>query len=546
MEKIVTSDVNVLTPLKTPGLRVLLINPRQTYPLRLASEYQSYFPTGLAYIGATLEHIGVETEIVDCLAYNEKSIENGKISFGLSEQSVGEIAANFRPHVVGISNPFSMFIENALRTAHILKTIDPSMSIVLGGIYASVYPMNYQLLEQFQDIDLLMVGEGEATWRDLLDHYSSSKRCFEQLSSVPGIIYRAFDGQVITNPKRPFLQNLDILPFPAYHLIDMELMFSNPHYAAKRLKARNGRCLPIITSRGCPYTCNFCSVHSQVGYQNRTHSVNYIVKHINYVRERYSINHFHFEDDNLTLNAPRARKLFLAIKELEITWDTPNGVRADTITKDLAKLMANSGASSVTIAVESGDEYILNHVIRKRLDLNRVLDAAQNLVAVDVPIIAFFIIGFPGETQTEIRHTLRFAKRLANDFKSMNLLFVATPLEGTLLYMQCMEKGFFVAEPNNETLLSAVRLNQMPLIATPDFNKNDLFEWTREELDSPQMCCVGSSIPMFWANTEQAWRQVQRILPCARELRPYDWSSMKTNNSQESVKQSKQKELAPQ
>ncbi|WP_068081520.1 B12-binding domain-containing radical SAM protein [Polycladidibacter stylochi] len=225
-----------------------------------------------------------------------------------------------------------------------------------------------------------------------------------------------------------------------------------------------------------------------------------MLSHIQNLKDTYNIKHFHFEDDNLTLNPKRTRELLKGLTELQITWDTPNGVRADTINEEVAGLMAESGAKSITIAVESGDENILNSVINKRLDLKKVRNAARNLYMADIPTIAFFIIGFPGEDKQAILSTLQFAKNLTIDYGTLNLLFVATPLVGTPLYQQCMDEELLVAPLNNTTLLSAIRLNQTPLIQTPEFTKADLLKWTKIELETPDIICKGSTVPIFWSN----------------------------------------------
>lgn len=505
------AEVMVATE-RTRGLRVALVNPAQSYPRHLHTEFQSYLPLGLAMLAAVLRECGVEVKIIDCLAWRHYELKDGRtVVFGMgSEQLKAELTA-FAPHIVGVSNAFTCFIEDALRTTRLIKEIDPTIQVVLGGVEPSLEPSNQKLLENNASLDVLVRGEGEVTVCDLVAHYDPSQRRFVDLDAVHGILFRGANGVVRTD-SRPFIHDLDQLPLPAYDLLDMDRMYANPLYARHRMRAPGTRCLPMHTSRGCPYECSFCSVHSQVGKPNRRHSPEYVVRHMRHVMNTYGVHHFHFEDDNLTLHGPRARALFEAITPLEITWDTPNGLRADTITEELALTMARAGATSVTIAVESGDQRVLNTIVKKNLDLADVVQAAAHLAKADIPTVAFFIVGFPGEGEAEVRRTLEFAKHLAIEHGTLNLLFVATPLPGTPLERQCREEGHFVREPDNETLLSAIRLNQMPLIATDRFGKADLFRWAQSVLDTPELLTFGDHIPFFLAATPRAERTMQRFL----------------------------------
>lgn len=491
-------------------LRVALVNPSQTYPIHLGSEYQSYVPLGLAILGAVLRRMGVQVKIIDCLATQHMDVHRPNVTFGMSAKQLEEELRGFGPHIVGVTNPFTCFIEDALRTARLVKQLDPTIQVILGGVEPSLEPSNRQLLADNSALDVLVRAEGEITLCDLIAHYDPVSRAFFNLSEVEGILFRGPQGPCAT-PKRPFISDLDELPLPAYDLLDLQQTYRNPFYARHRLRANGVRCLPIHTSRGCPYACVFCSVHSQVGKPNRRHSTAYVVRHMRHVMETYGVRHFHFEDDNLTLHGPRAHELFEAIEPLHITWDTPNGLRADTITAELARKMAVAGAKSVTIAVESGDQEVLDTIVKKNLDLADVRRAASYLQQAGIPTIAFFIIGFPGESQANVRTTLEFAKQLAADYDTFNLLFVATPLPGTPLEVECREKGYLLQAMNNETLLSAIRLNQTPLVATAEFTKAELFSWAKDVLDTPELHTVGEHMPFFFSSAARTRRVMLRL-----------------------------------
>jgi anaerobic magnesium-protoporphyrin IX monomethyl ester cyclase len=487
-----------------PEVRVVLINPPQSYPVRLADEYQSYFPVGIASLGASLEQLGAQVRLIDCLADPHERRVGDLVWFGTDLADLKAEIAAFAPHVVGIANPFSMFASDAIHVADMVKSIDPAIKVIVGGIEASIAPNNRRLLENSLSIDILVKGEGELTLCDLTARFSVDTKQFVDLPDVAGILFRDSSGTVVENGPRPWIANLDVLPMPAYHLLDLDRMYDNPHYGKFRLRAQGTRCLPIHTSRGCPYSCNFCSVHSQVGKLFRRQSPATVVKHIEHVKRTYGVTHVHFEDDNLTLNPKHTVQLLNAIQPLGITFDTPNGIRADTITQDVARLLRAAGARSVTIAVESGVQDILDKVVRKALDLDDVVSAAKALDEADIPCLAFFIIGFPGESEKEVRGTLQFAKALTADFATANLLFVANPLPATPLHHECEENGYLTRELDKESLFAAIRLNQAPLIRTKEFTKDDLFRWAREELQIPGFLTRGTTIPLFVADTDRA------------------------------------------
>jgi anaerobic magnesium-protoporphyrin IX monomethyl ester cyclase len=508
------------------GMRIMLINPSQSYPIEIADEYQSYFPVGIASLGAAIEPTGASIRLVDCLASDDTKSENGLVWFGMSLEDLRREVEDFSPHVVGICNAFSMFINDTLRVAELVKAVDRRIIVVVGGIEASVAPNNVNLLKRNESIDLLVKGEGEMTLRDLVGHFELASWRFRELDGVLGILYRDESGAIAENASRPWIRDLDALPFPAYHLLDMDKMFSNPHYARWRSRATNGRCIPMHTSRGCPYSCSFCSVHSQVGKPNRRHSPEYVVRHIKHLQDNYGITHIHFEDDNLTLNPKHTAELFKALVPLGITFDTPNGIRADTVTPETARLFREAGAKFVAIAVESGVQRILDEVVRKALDLDDVVKAAAALRDAEVPCIAFFIIGFPGETEEDVRESLRFAKRLAREYNTINYVFVANPLPGTPLHQECLEKKYLIQPLDKVTMFGAIRLNQSPLIATPEFTKHDLFEWTRDELLSNDFHAVGPTILFFFSDNQDGWGSVTRWLGGEYDkntLAPYPW-----------------------
>lgn len=492
--------------------RLLLINPWQTYEKELESEYQSYIPYGLACIGAIGIEQGYKTKIVDCLEEETRIEIENYVRFGKTSEELEAIISEFRPNIVGISSTFSMFERDATSVAELVKTIDTTIVVVLGGVTATLSEVYEPLLYEKTAYDIMARGEGEATFRDLLKHYNPVTRKIENLNTIAGIAYRD-KGSVVCTPDRELVLNLDTLPFPALNLLNMRKTLHNKYFSRWRNNPANKKSIPIFTSRGCPYNCCFCSVHSQVGFRYRTYSIEYVINLMKLCIEKFGIDHFHFEDDNLTFDVNRAKQLFREIAKLNITWDTPNGIRADRIDEEMIRLMKDSGMVSVSIAAESGSDKVRKNIIHKNLSTDSILNAIKLFDKNDLPCIVFFVLGFPGETINDIQETVAFAKRIAVQYNTINMIFIANPLPGTELSKMAHEKKYFVKKMTNSDYFVAIRANQGSILETEQFTKKKIFGLLKDELDVPGYSVHNIAQPMFWADTEVAWHRAKRVFP---------------------------------
>jgi magnesium-protoporphyrin IX monomethyl ester (oxidative) cyclase len=373
-----------------------------------------------------------------------------------------------KPDIVGIANPFTCQVKHAIRVADIVKEIDPSILTVVGGPHVTVVPVKF--LEEARNVDVAVIGEGEYAMLDIVRFFDGKKK----IDDVQGIAHRR-DEKVVLNSPRPFTENLDELPFPAYHLVDME-QYLDP----KRIEYRSfqKRALSMITSRGCPFNCNFCSVNLHMGKKFRAHSVDYVVDHIEHVVNKYRVKTIYFEDDNLTFDIERFEAICDKIieKDIKFQWETPNGVRADCLTLDLLKKMKKTGCQSVFVGIESGDQFVLDNIIGKSLKLKNVIKFAEMCKKIGLKTGAFYVIGFPGETKENMRNTVEFALMLKRKYDvGMHLLF-ATPLYGTRLYEECKKKGY-IQRNLTPRAFAEVRQNWgLPLIETEDFTAMEVKE----------------------------------------------------------------------
>ena len=450
----------------------LLVNPPQT--LYAGSQrFSKSFPLGLAYVAAVLEQAGHPVEILDTLiTHSERRKRDGTEQLGMSWKRIRRAIEERHPDIVGITCPFTTQIENASRVSAIVKEIDPDILTVLGGPDASVRASD--ILKQVETLDVAVIGEGEYTMLELVARHDRGD--MGGIENITGIAYRK-GREVVVNPRRDFIGNLDELPLPAYHLFDMDAYLDprDEQLYAWRCRMRS-RQLPVITSRGCPYDCVFCSVHLHMGKKWRPHSAGRVLDHLSFLTQRYGVNHIHFEDDNFTLNRRRALAILdgLLEKVIQITWDTPNGVRADLLGRDMLAKMKQTGCLSLTVGVESGDQQVLERIVGKRLELTRVVDTARACQEVGLPLQAFFVVGFPGERIENIERSVAFGEMLAESH-GVNLHFlVATPLPGTRLHQICRDEGYLVKEPTPRALAVATQADGEPLIRTESFGPEDL------------------------------------------------------------------------
>lgn len=449
-------------------MKILLINPPQVF--YAGSEPPAgNLPIGLMYLAAVLDKAGYSVEILDAFMADCAPQQNGDaISVGMPYEKISQEIQQRKPDIVGIAGPFTCQIENALKVAEIAKQVNPDVLTVVGGPHVTTVPQGF--LEEAKNVDIAVVGEGEYALLEIAQYFEGKR----QLSEILGIAYRQ-NGKVIVNPKRPFLENLDQLPFPAYHLVDMEYYLSNKKIGYRSFQ---DRAISMITSRGCPFNCCFCAVHLHMGQGFRAHSASYVLSHIQHVVDKYKVKNIFFEDDNLTLDLKRFEEICDGIieRKIKIGWETPNGVRADCLNLNLLKKMKRSGCVSVFVGVESGDQQILDKVICKSLDLNRVVEFAKNSKQIGLKTGAFYIIGFPGETKENMQRTVDFALRLKRDYDVGMHLFIATPSYGTRLYEQCKEKGYIKEDLSWNAFAEARQPKGMSLISTEDFTPPEVKE----------------------------------------------------------------------
>ena len=433
-------------------------------------------PLGLLYVAGALRKEGHDPEIFDTLSPDHGEVlfygDDGLIRHGISDEAIREKVRKAKPDLVGIGNRFSMHFNHAAATARLVKEIDPSIPVMLGGNHASA--IGDKVLLEHPEFDFCIQGEGEEITVDLLNALRDGRG----LETVHGLVYRQ-DGKVKRNPRRPFIHELDDLPFPAYDLVNMET-YLNPERAGANIWGPRPSSLPrsvsMVTTRGCPFSCTFCAAHIHMGKKMRIHSVKNVVDHMEMLVKRWDVRHFHMEDDNFTYDQQRIMDLVDEIKRRipHVTWDTPNGVRADMMSRELVFKMKEGGCTLLAVGVESGSQRVVKKVIRKSLDLDDVERIAAAAQDAGLACTAFYLGGFPGETRADIQQTLRYAEFM---FVKYGLraggIGIVAPLYGTPVYHEALKSGFLAKEVTPDNLFWSLQ-GAEGMLKTDEFSPGDL------------------------------------------------------------------------
>ena len=424
----------------------------------------------IAYVAAVLEK---KHEVMVIDVPNEgweilEELEGGKYRQGLPNTEIVARIQKFQPSLVVISVPYAGWSTAAFAVTQTIKSSNKNLKIALIGLHPSSRPN--ECLTQ-ADVDFVVIGEPELTTLELADVLE--KETPEILKNVKGIGFIENNNSTTTTvitESRPLIDDLDVLPFPARHLLPMKEFFE----AAKKIPISGNLKKPsirMLTARGCPYSCIFCSNHITMGRKWRARSAENVVDEITQIVKTYGIRQIDFLDDNIAFNRERLVKIcnLLIEKHLNIEWCTPNGVRADALDPELLALMHKAGCKKILIAPESGVQRVVDEIIKKKQSLQRVEDAVNAAHKVGIKVGCFFILGMIGETREDIKQTIHFAHKLRQLGAEYFYFSYATPLYGTELYRQAKEGNYLTSDFSDDAL-SAVQ----PLIETPEFTADDL------------------------------------------------------------------------
>jgi anaerobic magnesium-protoporphyrin IX monomethyl ester cyclase len=422
-------------------MKITLVNP--PYPPSVHS-HPPFIPLGLAYLGAVAENAGHHVTVIDCQA--EK----------LDYESFRERIALTPSDIVGVTAT-TLLYNSAMKLIDIAKNTQPQAVTMLGGSHGSFWDEN--ALSESLSLDIVVRQEGEQTFIELLDKIQKQS----SLNDVLGITYRNA-GKIVRNDDRPFIEDLDSLPFPAHHLMPLESL------------KHNGKIIfPLVSSRGCVFWCDFCSTVRMFGRGYRMRSPKNVVDEMQLVHDRYGVDQVTFYDDAFSVDRNRVIKICeeLQARKLHMKWDC--GTRVDMVDRELMKTMRDAGCFAVWLGVESGSEAILG-AMNKRIKLDQIRLAYKTAHELGLMTIANVVLGFPGETEQTAKETIRFVKELNPDDVGF---YIATPYPGTPMYELVKKNGWLrvtdfdkydTAGPTFETpFLSMEKLVELRYKAYQDF-----------------------------------------------------------------------------
>lgn len=416
-------------------MKVLFVNPPQT-----ASKYKFMGviapPLGIAYMAGVLQENNIDVEILDASAED------------MDFKDVEKELLKRKPDLVALT-ALTPTIGRALETAQVVKETLPDSIVVMGG-----YHPTFNFIETLEDenVDIVIRGEGEYIMLNLVQALENQS----SLHDVKGIVFEDKNSkEIVVNPEAPLIQDLDELPFPALNLLPMKkylLLDMDTHMTT------------MITTRGCPMQCSFCSSAAMHGKKIRERSVENIVDEIEYLNTNYDIDTIAFMDDTFTLKKRKVMAICDEIlkRNIEIMWGCTS--RVDTLNEKLLKKMKEAGCITIFIGVESADQQQLDNMC-KNTTIAKIENAFKIAHKLKIRTIASVALGMPGDTKEIMNKTVKFVHKLKPNYAIYSL---ATPYPGTRFYKEAFEKNLIkIKDWSKYTLIT-------PILETIDCSLNDM------------------------------------------------------------------------
>lgn len=429
--------------------RVLLVNPPLlTKDGKYIDGYQGVRPKlpalGLAYIASVLEKHGHKVRIIEGMAEI--------VSF----EEIGKIAGSF--DIVGITS-ITFFALLVHRVAKEVKDKNRKIPVVLGGPHATVVPED---VLSDNNIDYVVLGEGEDTFLELVNALEKNA----DIESIKGIGYRK-NGKVVMTEFRPIVDSLDEIPLPARHLLPMHL------YRSSEVRSKRHPALHMMSSRGCPYNCSFCSNRIMHRCKLRLHSPERVIEEMGILVNEFGAREIHFWDDCFVFDKERVYKIceLLHKRDLRIPWDCEATITQ--VDLGMLKEMRCAGCFGISYGIETGNEGRFKKLNKGWLSREKIKNAIRLTKEAGLRTRGYFMFGFAGETLAEMEETINFAKELPLDFATFSLL---VPLPGTEDYERAKKEGDFDPYYWRYKLQSEISFPLDPVYAPVGITKKQLLD----------------------------------------------------------------------
>jgi radical SAM superfamily enzyme YgiQ (UPF0313 family) len=375
------------------------------------------FPVGIALVASFLESQRISVRILDLAVHQDW------------KQILASELKNNRYAVVGVSFQITQY-EEAAEAARYIKQHNPAIKLVYGGSFASSSPKD---CIGNPDVDVVCCGEGEHTMLQLIQAWEKA----EPLDAVDGIVFRREDGSIVQTPPRTLIEDLDQMPLPAYHLMNLEPYIVAEHtsdFTGKKL-----RCMELITSRGCPFNCIYC--HSVFGKRFRGRSAQHVMNEILLLHRQYGVVEFVIWDDSFTMDVQRAKDICdLIVKSgIKIAIQLRGGVRVEQMDEELMAKLKAAGAETMCVGIESA-VWRVQKMIKKNLKIEKVEKLLRLARKYQITTIGLMMMGFPSESVAEIKESIRWAAKSQLDYTFFSIV---TPFPGTELHDIAVRDGYF-------------------------------------------------------------------------------------------------------
>lgn len=437
-------------------MKITLVFPPSIYRTK-----QTMPPLGIAWLAAVLRENGFkEVSLIDSVI---NKYSNKEIIDTLKNQGPDIIGLSF-----GTQNRFLAF-----DSAREIRKNFPKVPIVVGGPHPTLTADD--ILRNVPEIDLVIRGEGERSFLDLIRTIDKK----EDLGCVKGLSFRNKNGQVIHNPSQEPIQDLDKLPMPARDLLPID------NYQQK-IPLLDKICTNLITSRGCPYNCVYCSTSEQWGHKIRHRSPKNVVDEIEWLMKTYKLDGVGFFDDVFTMDKNRVIAICQEIirRKLNIYWWCE--ARANTIDREVIGWMKKSGCVHIAMAIESGSNRILKN-IRKAITVEQGVEAAKIIKEAGIKLRVFFMHGLPGEEYEDIKKTVFLSRYLKHKIgvdeatQSLTVIYPGTELERLAKQIGTLPKNFSWAEYFEEkrSYPPLDTCKNMPVFEQPNLTYEQIFQYVK-------------------------------------------------------------------